>query len=338
MAVGAVDLYGHARRRGDELERRQLLLGLQVDQQPLRHLRGGRRVDLRRSRRSRCRRRSPGWGRRTRSPGSCRGCRSRPRSCPAGCAAGLRFFAASCSSRRSRSSAGVVLVEVLRSWFPTIRTCVVLFSEAFGVDRRERDLRRFDRAQRERRFGFARDAAERARRGGRRACRRSRERSSSARRPGRRSRSRRGPCWRLCSAPRTRRRRRPARGPRRRRGSSRSSASSRVPRLPGAPAPHCRHQSWPAAIGGAAAARSCARAAAAGGEPAAGSVGVPADPFGGACPLRRGGRRVGEQRGHCPQILALRRRVSGAAADRRRRCRARSARGARRARAASSSG
>ncbi len=51
VAVGAVDLDGHARRRGDQLEHRHLLLGLQVDQQALRHLRRARRVDLRGPRR-----------------------------------------------------------------------------------------------------------------------------------------------------------------------------------------------------------------------------------------------------------------------------------------------
>ena len=47
VAVRPVDLDGHAGGGGDQLERRQLLRGLQVDQQALGHLRRGRRVDLR---------------------------------------------------------------------------------------------------------------------------------------------------------------------------------------------------------------------------------------------------------------------------------------------------
>ena len=124
-------------------EHRHLLLGLQVDQQALRHLRRGRRVDLRGPRGRACRRRSPGSGRRTRSRGSCRGCTCWRRSCPARSRL-LRFFAGRRPCRRSRCSTAW-WSWAWSFWLPWSGVVGGGFFGGFGRDRRERDLRRFDR-------------------------------------------------------------------------------------------------------------------------------------------------------------------------------------------------
>ena len=176
----------------------------------------------------------------------------------------------------------------------------------FGVGCGERDLRRFAVLAGSAGFG---PSWRGARRHGRRA-------SAPAPSPGatgvvaagaRRAHDRRGRggrCW-SCSAPR----RPPLAAPTTSIAVSAEDRRARAParracvlRLPGAAAPHCRHQSWHALHRARRTSRTCARAAAG----ASGSGRARRGVSGRGRLLARGGsRRIGEQRGHGP-ILARR--------------------------------